>query len=217
MLYNFSQERRTPFAPELKYFIAEAEISDPTDELKKLKTEILSKEKSIINSHEYVSDWGTRMGKNSLTSRANNYNLLDFDNTKVLRNSIVDMHTLYVQACGEKMESEKYYIQCWANVMRPKEKIYPHKHSGDSYSYISGHVCLQVEDTYTHYIHPFDDSQWKSDNIVNKITLFPSFIVHYTDPVPSGQTRITVAFDIITEEAYYRDLSIYKSSTLIEL
>ena len=217
MLYNFSQESKTPFAPGLKYFIAEAHVNDPNLELNLLKEEILSKEKEIINSTEFVSDWGTRMGKKSLTSRANDYNLLNFNSTKVLKDAISYFHSVYVESCGEKLESENYYVQCWANVMRHREKIYPHKHSGDPYSYISGHVCLQVENTSTYYIHPFNDQVWSSVNLPNKITLFPSFIMHYTDPVPKGQTRITVAFDIITEEAYKLYADVYKDSTFIKL
>lgn len=216
MIYDFSQEGRTPFAPDLKYVIAEAEILDPNNEMDRLKEEILLKEPQIIAENEFVSDWGTRLGKNSLTARANNYNLLSFDNTKNLKSAIQNVHELYLNFFDLKL-TDKYYIQCWANVMRGKEKIFPHRHAGDSFSYLSGNICLDVDGTSTYYIHPFTEEPWQSFNENNKMTIFPSYIKHYTDPVPSGQTRMTVAFDILTEESYNMFAEEYPDSHLMEL
>tara|TARA_B100000035_G_scaffold88754_1_gene74710 strand:- start:113 stop:769 length:657 start_codon:yes stop_codon:yes gene_type:complete len=217
MLYNFSQEGRTIFAPSLNYVVAEVQVMDPESEFDLLKKEILSKESSIIDDNKFVSDWGTRMGKNSLTSRANDYNLLDFKNTKNLRESIKNFHELYLKIFQQELGTDKYYVQCWANVMREKEKIFPHRHSGDGYSYLSGNLCMEVADTSTYYIHPFTDEPWESKNENGKMTMFPSFVKHYTDPVPAGQTRVTIAFDILTEEAYNVFSETYPNSTLVEL
>ena len=213
----FSVSGRTPYAPSLTYSIIEAFIDNSDKSLDELSKEILEKEKKIIEDNEFISDWGTRLGKNSLTSRSGSYNILQsFDNVKLLHESISEMHKIYLDMTEKKLEGE-YYIQGWANVMRDKEKIFPHRHCPNPYSYLSGHVCMQVKDTYTHYIHPFTDQEWHSPNEKDKITLFPSFVKHYTDSVPKGQTRITIAFDIITEEAYNDDIKESKKSHWIKL
>jgi len=217
MLYNFSQEGKTFFAPSLNYVVAEVEVFDDDNEFNLLKEEILSQESKIINDNKFVSDWGTRMGKNSLTSRANDYNLLNFKNTKNLKEAIKNCHDLYLHAFGQKLGLDKYYVQCWANVMRDKEKFYPHRHSGDCYSYLSGNFCLDVDGTSTYYIHPLTDELWESKNIANKMTMFPSFVKHYTDSVPKEQTRVTIAFDIVTEECYNLFIQTYPESTMVEL
>ncbi len=217
MFHNFSQEGKTFFAPSLNYVVAEVEVMDDSNEFDLLKKEILFKESKIINDNKFFSDWGTRMGKNSLTSRSNDYNLLNFENAKNLKEAIKNCHQLYLNAFGQKLESDKYYVQCWANVMREKEKMFAHRHSGDPYSYLSGNFCLDVDGTSTYYIHPLTDELWESENIVNKMTMFPSFVKHYTDPVPKKQTRITIAFDIVTEECYDIFIKRYPESNMIEL
>jgi ectoine hydroxylase-related dioxygenase (phytanoyl-CoA dioxygenase family) len=40
------------------------------------------------------------------------------------------------------------------------------------------------------------------DNIPGEMILFPSYIVHWTDQNTSKTPRISIAFDIITEEVY---------------
>lgn len=204
--YDFKVNSATPFAPSLEYNIVEGFIDDSDGELSKLRKEILEKEKSIIENTHFVSDWGTKLGENSLTSRSSTYNLLNFDNSSLLKESIKTMHGIYLSFNDMKCE-DNYYVQCWANVMRKSEKIAPHSHGFNAFSYLSGHICLQVIGTSTHYIQPFTESLWSSENIQNKITVFPSYVKHYTDTVRSNVERITIAFDIITEEAWETDIS----------
>ena len=66
-IFNFSRQPDTPFAPTWNYYLAEGEVTFDTQDL---KNEILFKEEKIISSYEYVSDWGTKLGPNSLTSRS---------------------------------------------------------------------------------------------------------------------------------------------------
>ena len=84
-IYNFKCEQYTPFAPYWNYFVGE-KISklDYSD----LKEEILRKEQEIISKFKYENDWGTGLGKQSLTARSNRYNLLDFENAGGLRTDI---------------------------------------------------------------------------------------------------------------------------------
>ena len=154
-----------------------------------------------------------------MTSRSNNYNLLNFDNTKNLKEAIKNLHDLYLDIFHRKVGEEKYYVQAWANVLRKKEKMFPHRHAGDQYSYLTGNFCLDVDGTSTYYIHPFTDEIHESKNINGKMTIFPSFVKHYTDPVSKGQKspRMTLAFDIVTQECYDQFVKLYPNSQLIEL
>ena len=108
MLYNFCQEGKTFFAPNLKYVLAEVEVMDHDNEFDLLKEEILSKEKEIIEKYAFESDWGTQLGKNSLTSRSNNYNLLNFDNTKNLKEAIKNTHDFYLDIFAKEVGDDKY-------------------------------------------------------------------------------------------------------------
>ena len=99
------------------------------------------------------------------------------------------------------------YAQGWANVMRKGEQIAVHSHGKDPYGYLSGHVCVQVTNTNTNYYNPYGGSPWDSPNEVGKITLFPNYLPHGTDKVVDDQERITIAFDIYTEEGYNKSIS----------
>jgi hypothetical protein len=201
-IYNFSQKPLTPFAPSWNYYIAEGNV---TFDLQDLKNEILTKEKEIIERSEFVDDWGTKLGRDSLTSRSNTYNLLEFDHAQDLKKSIKHFHDIFVERL-DLPEENSLYCQCWANVMRKKQKIASHFHGFGPTVYLSGHLCLQVKDTHTYYSNPYHDDSWKSKNIDGKITMFPSWVRHYTDSVKDDDIRITLAFDIMPEKSFYMDV-----------
>ena len=150
-IYKFGCEMFTPFAPHWEYLIAE---KDSVGDYTPLKDEILRREKDIINEFEYEHDWGTGLGKNSLTARSNRYNLLEFENAGLLRDNIRYFHNEFIEHIGLRM-SGPIYVQCWANVMRKGAKIAVHCHGFSPYSYLSGHLCVQVTDTQTHYYNPY--------------------------------------------------------------
>lgn len=212
-IFNFSRKATTPFSPSWNYYLAEGEINF---DITNLKNEILSKEENIINSYEYVSDWGTKLGPNSLTSRSGNYNLLNFDNALPLRNAIKKFHDEFIGALQFET-TPNLYVQSWANVMRKRQKIAPHIHNQTPYCYLSGHLCVQVKDTGTYYINPYTEDPWKSENYNGKMTLFPSWVKHYTDSVPDEQIRITIAFDILREEEYLLAVSEEKKNHWVKL
>ena len=90
--------------------------------------------------------------------------------------------------------------------MRKGDQIAVHSHGKDPYGYLSGHVCVQVTDTNTNYYNPYGGDPWKSHNEVGKITLFPNWVKHGTDKVIDDQERITIAFDIYTEDGYDKSI-----------
>ena len=71
--YKFEPNRKTPFAPKFEIILLEDIVNNNFADL---KNAILEKEKKIVEENEYESDWGTGLGKNSMTSRSSSYNLL---------------------------------------------------------------------------------------------------------------------------------------------
>ena len=73
-------------------------------------------------------------------------------------------------------------------------------HSISPNCYLSGHFNVQVNDTSTCYMSPIN--QLNDPDVIdikNKngdMTLFPSYIFHYTTPHYSFKPRITIAFDL---------------------
>ena len=88
--------------------------------------------------------------------------------------------------------------------------ITPHNHAdahGEApaeYSYISGNISLQTENTSTFFAHPILNKKVYREipNINGELILFPSFMTHWTSQNLSVIPRITIAFDIITKEVY---------------
>ena len=197
-----SGETYTPFAAAWEYYFCEDDLKISLTQIKK---EILDREKSIIEENEFEDDWGTKLGAESLTARANKYNLLKGECAAPLRHAIRKTHDAFVSQLGAP-SPPVIYAQCWANVMRKGDQIAVHSHGKDPYGYLSGHVCVQVTDTNTNYYNPYGGDPWKSHNEVGKITLFPNWVKHGTDKVIDDQERITIAFDIYTEDGYDKSI-----------
>ena len=216
-IYNFKCDTFTPFAPHWDYYVGEKESKlDYFD----LKEEILNKEQEIISKYEYENDWGTGLGKRSLTARSNRYNLLEFNNAEGLREEIRSLHDEFLKGLGYEYTG-KIYVQCWANVMRKNQKIKVHCHGFGPYSHLSGHLCVQVnEDLYptsTHYYNPYGVEPWSSPNNNNKMTIFPTWLKHGTDRHIDDVERITIAFDIMDDRGYNIDVKDDMKSHWVEL
>ena len=216
-IYNFQSETFTPFAPIWDYVMGE-KISQV--DYYNLKEEILQREQEIIGKYDYHHDNNTGLGKHSLTSRSKDYNLLEFDSAGELRKDIRLLHDEFIGGVGFNF-SGKIFVQCWANVMRKGNKIKKHCHGFGPYEYLSGHLCVQVnEDLYptsTHYYNPYGVEPWSSSNANNKMTIFPSWLKHDTDRVQDDVERITIAFDIIDESGYNIDVRDDMKSHWVEL
>jgi hypothetical protein len=178
---------------------------------------IKSKEKIILKSSPRSdNDGDTGLGSDSLTSRFTYYNVLNWEdkNIQKIKNSIVNnINEIYKKILQEKPINLK--IQCWANVMKKGQKIKLHAHNTSNGCLLSGNICVDVDNTYTHYVNPFrwfttyqrnksltrlkssvHNEIYSSKNEVGKITLFNSNLPHFTDEALSDN-RITIAFDII--------------------
>lgn len=151
-----------------------------------------------------VEDW--------ITNRAFEYNLLKFSDKypelNELKSKIYLQWRNYVQSVGGKETTP--YIQMWINILKPNGRYFTkHHHAHPARvgnplkAYISGHICVKAVDTKTYYYNPFmDEMKIGIPNNTGECTLFPSWVVHSTDQNLSNEPRITLAFDIITEEMY---------------
>jgi len=204
MIHTFiNKPHQNIFNQNYKYFIFEKNYSDQLKP-KSLAKFILKKEKNIINKtkkeFEKINktgwqDGGTGLGVNSLTSRSPLYNLVEFKETKYLKKIIKNAHLNFMKELNLTYE-DTLHIQCWANVMRKGEQIKKHFHSINNYDYLSGHICIQAKNTNTYYLEPYHKEIFSLKNTIGNITLFPSWVEHFTDKVLNNEERITIAFDL---------------------
>jgi len=171
----------------------------------KLAKQILVNEPEILEKHppqnwnktKYV-DGGTGLGYDSLTSRSCHYNMLDWEDSELLRKEIRRGYELFTN-----LKDKPLYVQVWANVMRKGEKIQPHRHwqRYEEVHMLSGHICVQVDGSTSTY--------YAGKPMLNKkgqMTLFSSIISHWTDTYYGEKERITVAFDIMSKELFEFDV-----------
>jgi hypothetical protein len=204
-LINFkSKPKLTPFAPEWNYFLIESTVNNI--DFKKLTKYLLSKEKEILKlpcttKEDKVSDGYTGLGKDSVSSRYDKYNVFFWKNKEItiLKKNIIEIHDKFLKLLKLDIP-KKLYIQSWVNIMRKGEQIKPHIHNTEADTYLGGHICIQCNDTSTIYMNPVnqlnDPETYVSKNEVGKLTLFQSNLPHYTDIHNFDEERITIAFDL---------------------
>ena len=206
LILNKCKPPRTPFAPQWHYHLGYEFISNV--DFKEIAKIILIKEKEILekfppsstSSVEGEVDGYTGLGKNSLTSRHKHFNIFSWEEPEIkkLKPIILDFHSRFLDEIKIK-GSSNFTLSGWANVMRKGERIKPHIHSIAPFAYLSGHICIQCENTATYYMNPVDQLNnprpLKLPNEVGQIILFPSCVPHYTDTQLGNKERITLAFD----------------------
>lgn len=205
MIYDLYYTSKSKYLPEITIRLGKTVLDENTTSgLSKI---VLLEEPNIIKN---VKSTDENDDQTWLTGKLWSYNLIDFKYAEinVFRNFIKDSYEEYSRSCGHNPET--VYIQCWANIIRNNgRRITPHNHASahsnapQDYSYLSGNLCVQVGDTSTHYESPF--LKYNSININNvngELIMFPSHVIHWTDTNVSETPRITIAFDLITQEVY---------------
>ena len=206
-----SEVKQPPFAPEWDYSIIEGEIDDVnfdyiSDYLLKKQDEIFK----LIPTHDGL----TGLGLDSTTARHASYNIFKFGDSEInkLKENIIILHNELLKQMGmeDVIPYVNLYIQSWYNVMNKGQKISIHSHDLGPFCYLGGHITVQCDDTYTGYCHPAlipildegsDNESFVhiSKNKVGKITLFPNHIPHFTDTHNGDKERITIAFDLVSQ------------------
>jgi len=195
----------SPYAPQWDFRVGTSICKDiDTNSLSRF---LLSKEKEVkklptsLGEDETSSDGYTGLGSRSTTAKFQSYNILTWDHPEIkkLKSNIAKSVIDFNDECGNKTPNI-LWIRCWYNVLRFGQKITPHHHSVDPDCYLSGHFNVQVNDTSTVYMSPInqlnDPEVIDIKNKVGDMTLFPSYIFHYTTPHYSFKPRITIAFDL---------------------
>ncbi len=207
MLFDMVFESKSYFTPSITIKMYNSSISQNLTN--RLRDIIILEEPNILAnvppSNPDDPDW--------MTGRLWNYNFLDldYDEIRQLKFWIKEQYIFYMGLLNHP--PEKVYIQCWANIIRNNgRRIVPHHHADghsstvdapQEYSYLSGNLCIQTVETNTWFRNPFLDKKASAiPNIDGEMIFFPSFITHWTDINRSEKPRITVSFDLITEEFY---------------
>ena len=194
-----SEPRKTPFAPEWEYVLAEQTLKKIN--FKSLSKYLLNKEKQIIKNSSVTNDGYTGLGKKSVTARFNSFNLFLFKNKEVhkIKQAIIKAHEMFLNNYKIKIPKE-LWIQSWFNVMRKGERIKLHIHGTSPNTYLSGNLMVQCQDTKTIYVNPQNQInepiKHESKNEVGKLTLFQTCIPHCTDKQTNTKERISIAFDL---------------------
>ena len=201
-LFTFkSDPPRTPYAPVWDYSIGKNHC--PTIDVKRLYKLILKKEKSIkkLKDSGEPTDGFTGLGFNTTTAKFKLYNLLSWEDEEVFKlRKIIHQNVLQYNRKLKNETPDTLWIQCWCNIMGFGKSIKPHQHSTHSNTYLSGHFNINVYDTSTVYMPPIcqlnnpDVFDIKNQN--GDMTIFPSYIFHYTTPHYHLNPRVTIAFDV---------------------
>ena len=195
----------SPYAPQWDFRVGTSICEDiDTNSLSEfllLKEKEVKKLPTSVRIDGKESDGYTGLGSNSTTAKFQSYNILTWNHPEIkkLKSNIARNIIGYNSECGVETPNQIYII-CWYNVLRFGQKINPHMHSTSPNCYLSGHFNVQVNDTSTVYMSPINQlNQPDVIDIKNKdgdMTLFPSYIFHYTTPHYSFKPRITIAFDV---------------------
>ena len=180
-------------------------VFDSDINLKKFAKQILKNESKIIKKYPPTNrvgektDGNTGLGYDSLTSRFFHFNVLKWLNTNQLKKEIRKGYESYTN-----IKNTPLFVQCWANVMRKGDRIRPHTHTDQNISplhSLSGHLCVKVDSSTNTYYggEPICNSN-------GQIVFFPSSIRHWTNTYLGDSERITVAFDIYSEEWFNYDV-----------
>ena len=200
-----SEHPVSPYAPQWDFRVGNSMCENiDTNSLSKF---LLSKEKEVkklptaISNDGRDSDGYTGLGSKSTTAKFQSYNILKWDHPEIkkLRSNIARSIIEFNNECGNKTPNQ-LWVQCWYNVLRFGQKIRPHHHSVNPNCYLSGHFNVQVNNTSTVYMSPInqinDPELIDIKNIPGELTVFPSYIFHYTTTHYSFKSRVTIAFDV---------------------
>ena len=207
----------SPYAPEWDFRVGTSMCKDV--DVNSLSKFLLSKEKEVKKlptsvgfDGKRLSDGYTGLGATSTTAKFQSYNILTWSHPEIkkLRSNIAKNIIEYNTQCGNKTPT--LWIQCWYNVLRFGQKIKPHMHSVCPDCYLSGHFNVQVNDTSTVYMSPInqinDPDVIDVKNVPGELTIFPSYICHYTTPHYSFKPRITIAFDVSLQQSKEKEIQL---------
>jgi len=211
----------TPFSPTWEFSLGQNNLSKINSN--RLKKFLLSKEKEVLSISEFdETAYGTCLGKDSTTARSAYYNIFEWDqeDIHIIKEHIILTHKKYYEFIVPDSKPPSINLRGWMNIMRKGEQIKKHSHGYDSrndYTYLSGNFVVSCEEitSKTIYVNPlvyWDEKTileridycgdnclpwaYASKNIVGNLTIFPSYVPHFTTKHTSDTERITLGFEI---------------------
>lgn len=210
MLTELQFESRSPFLPAFRIPVNKTFFTEGGyNSINELKDLVLNKEQEILEENDPYPksdsvDW--------LTNRLYGYTIFKYaEEYPVLLKLKEHIKKSYLEYCANmKIKPEKVYLTGWANILRKNGRnITPHHHADGhihapfDYAYVSCHISITASGTSTYYENPFIKNQaCKIINVPGEVYMFPSWVVHWTDINQDDEPRISIAFDIVTEEVY---------------
>lgn len=157
------------------------------DEVAKITKILLEKESWIL---EQNLTWNEE-NDNSTTARYKSYNVLNFEGMEGLRFFLKDALDQFYKEAGW-LQTEKRWVQCWANVQRKGQYLKMHTHKGCK---LFGHITIACEGTRTTY---YNEGYFELKNSPGLLTIVGrEGVPHQTSVVQSeDKPRISIAFDL---------------------
>jgi len=180
----------------------------------------LKKEKELIKKFPAAYDGDTNL-PNSVTARYTFYNLFSLKNVskeietikKFIKKNVKE---LLLQSNINDLND--LWIICWFNVLRKGEQIARHSHyslTKAHESFVSGHFCVNAFNTNTFYKDIGDTNELKVKNEIGQLSLFPSYISHWSDKHEGEEVRITIAFDVYFKKEFIRNKRFLENKIVI--
>tara|TARA_R110001606_G_scaffold47644_1_gene121386 strand:- start:66 stop:704 length:639 start_codon:yes stop_codon:yes gene_type:complete len=172
-----------------------------------LVTFLISKEQEILDSYPFMSDFGTSLTAEHVSTRSNAYNIFKyideypdlniiFEFIKTSYWNYIDNVFLPKNFTNDQLDPS---VSAWLNVIRESETIGMHKHSDQHpsglWSFVSGTISLGVSNTSTFYNDGSSTHEVK--NAAGELTLFPPYFTHWTNIHTSSEPRVTLGFDVL--------------------
>lgn len=200
--------RTTSFSPSIRIPFWTSYMEE--DLIKPFIQKLVEYENKVVANYDGMSRGaGTGLSNISMTTQHHTYNLFSWTEDPFM-NQLKKEVTRAVRDMWDLKEGgplPSIYGKCWANVLRKSEKINRHVHKTHEGSFLSGHVTLQHQNTSTMYEYVFfDHIVNRNANETGKITVFPSYVYHWTSVYECEiMPRITLGFDILLEEGLVID------------
>ena len=204
-----SEPPETPFAESYAHFLSDKRIFSE-EESKEWNDYLLEQE--IILKKKFSpglrGSGRTGLGPDSITSRYQYFNLLEFDFHLVerLKTEIFEGMKTILSVSGNSDWKKPLYAKSWFNVIRQGQGMQLHSHSHHSRTLYGFHVSINAKETATSYFHPavrevgpngvdFLDA-FHNPNRIGYLTLFPNHLPHGVSPNQQETPRISIAGDI---------------------
>lgn len=209
----------TKFAPNFKVPVGIG-MDGSQDFVKRLSDYILRIEKDIIEKEGLVSE----VPKSDAdpyrhTQQWKQHNLLDdvaghggehlerFPKDPIVEELFNLLRTNYLDYLANlNYPRRAVYVHGWANVLRKGEWISKHTHMSHNQAYLAATYYLTSNKTSLYFENPLNPGSYESGEVASvatearKLVFFPSWLPHWSDKVDDDKLRISVAFDIVTED-----------------